>query len=117
MKTELIAFVIPTHMPGYGGWGNGYVALPEGHPCFGLDYDQIHDRFDIDVHYGLTYSDKANEYNPEEVQGMWVVGFDTLHSGDDMSKWPDEESVMREAERLKEQLEAIAKASVKEVRL
>lgn len=57
MNNKLIAFVIPSHLPGMGGWGNGYVAIPEGHPCFGKDYDQIYDEYNINVHGGLTFSD------------------------------------------------------------
>lgn len=107
--TELIAFAIKTHMPGYGGWGNGYVALPKDHPCFEMDYNTISESFDIEVHYGLTYSDYADGYHPDEVKGMWVVGFDTLHGRDNMTRWPNEASVMVEANKLKTQLEEIYK--------
>lgn len=41
---------------------------------------------------------------------MWVIGFDTLHYGDDMKRWPDQNSVMKEANDLKEQLEEITAA-------
>lgn len=101
MKTELIAFALQSPLPGMGGWGNGYVAIPEGHPCFGMEYDSI----DVSVHCGLTFSGKDKlKGQPEETKGMWVVGFDTLHAGDSMEAWPDKESVMNEANDLKEQL-------------
>jgi len=99
------AFIKPTHMPGYGGWGNGYVVIPKGNPLHGLHYDKIN----VEVHYGLTFSEPASELSewpeilPEDKDG-WVVGFDTLHSGDTEYKWP-EFAVMDEANRLKEQLE------------
>lgn len=61
---KLIAFTMPTHLPGSGGWGNGYVAIPEGHPAYGLDYDN--DIFNsISIHGGLTYAETANKYHPE----------------------------------------------------
>jgi len=103
---ELIAFTVETHMPGIGGWGNGYVAIPEGHSCFGMDYDAIHDKYEIDVNGGLTFARYKHGKRPD-ITGMWIVGFDTLHYGDTMERWPDEASVMREAIRLKEQLEKI----------
>lgn len=52
------------------GWGNGYVALPEGHKYFGVDYNSI----EVDVHGGLTFSQQIGNY--------WVVGFDTAHWND-----------------------------------
>jgi len=87
------------------GWGNGYVVLPKGHKYHGKDYDDIN----VDVHGGLTFSDAANELNdwPEiiaEDKGGWVIGFDTAHLDDDLNKWPDAESVMKETENLKKQL-------------
>lgn len=108
MENKLITFAVISHMPGKGGWGNGYVALPEGHPCFKMDYDSIHETFDISVHGGLTFADYSNKHiSTPDTKGMWVVGFDTLHYGDNMSKWPDEQSVLKEAEELKKQLEAL----------
>lgn len=101
------AFVKPiTWLP--GGWGNGYVVIPEGHELHGLDYDTIHEKIELDVHGDLTFSESADnlewsEIKPED-KGGWVVGFDTAHFGDDHVRWPDEESVMVEAERLKDQL-------------
>ncbi len=80
------------------GYANGYVAIPKEHPFYGQDYDFIN-KF-VDVHGGLTFSksmhsvfkdfDWANircincdfEDIPED---YWVIGFDTLHSGDDES--------------------------------
>ena len=87
------------------GWGNGYVVIPKGHPLHGEDYENI----DVDVHGGLTFADAADNLDwPElidEDKGGWVVGFDTAHLGDDLNKWPNAETVLGEAERLKSQLE------------
>jgi hypothetical protein len=70
------------------GWGNGYVAIPEGHPWFGKDYDSIEQ---VEINGGLTFSDMIN--------GMWVIGFDTAHYGDTMTRWP-KEAVEQEANDL-----------------
>lgn len=114
MKTEskLISFVLASrlHITDVG-WGNGYVALPKEHPCFGMDYDAIHEKYpQLEVHCGLTWSqlqdDKGLIGAPEEVYGMWVVGFDTAHYGDSLATWP-ELMVKLEADRLKAQLEEI----------
>ncbi len=53
---------------GSGAWC-GYVAVPEDHPAFGLDYEDPL-VVDIDVHGGLTYS------------GERGFGFDCAHYGD-----------------------------------
>lgn len=77
------------------GWGNGYVALPEGHKYYGVNYDDV----PVDVHYGLTYGES------EEIDGKsyWVVGFDCAHLGDDPYSSP-QEFVIAETERLYQQL-------------
>lgn len=108
---KLIPFVLPSHLPGMGGWGNGYVAIPEGHPCNGMDYDAIHEKYDVDVSGGLTFASSNIKGQPEETKGMWIIGFDTLHFGDDMARWPNEESVLSEAKRLMEQLELVTETS------
>lgn len=103
------------------GWGNGYVIIPEDHPMHGKHYDDI----DVDVHGGLTFDglvdmngmiicdtfsgDKSvmhwDEVTKEDAGG-WIVGFDTAHYGDSISRWP-QEAVQKEADDLKEQLEAM----------
>ncbi len=106
MENKLIAFVLPSPLPGRGGWGNGYVAIPKSHPCFGIDYDNIND---IEINGGLTFASNDIPGQPKETEGMWIVGFDTLHYGDTPERWPDENSVMIEANYLKSQLEAMTK--------
>ncbi len=56
---------------------NGYVALPEGHPWHGQDYDQI-DPF-IEVHGHLTFLGSLEDFADP---GTWWVGFDCGHSFD-----------------------------------
>jgi len=71
------------------GWGNGYVAVPPGHPWHGSHYADI----DVSVHGGLTYSGKAGGFNapsPTGLEGWWVVGFDTGHDWDSIEVWPEE---------------------------
>jgi hypothetical protein len=92
------------------GWGNGYVLIPEGHPCYGTHYDLI----DVNVHGGLTFGKlvdkklaKAMHLDQEDI-GSWCVGFDTCHCGDTMEIWT-ERAVVAETCRLKLQLERITK--------
>ena len=54
------------------GWGNGYVGIPSWHPYYKMDYNEI----PIDCHGQLTFSKLDDDEN------LWVVGFDTNHSGD-----------------------------------
>lgn len=60
------------------GWGNGYVGLPPWHPYYKMDYDNI----PVSCHGGLTYAGLDDD------EKLWVIGFDTAHSGDDKYKWP-----------------------------
>ena len=87
------------HQIGYGE-GNGYVAVFEGHPWYGIGYDDI----PADVHGGLSYARAAELFG----QPAWMVGFDTGHLGDSTSVWPLIK-VFEEAVRLHEQAEDILK--------
>ena len=51
---------------------NGYVSVPNGHPCHGMDYNDVNDL--VSVHGGLTYSEKLDRDKK--------FGFDTGHAGD-----------------------------------
>ena len=78
--------------PSSGHWC-GYVGVAEGHPLYGVGYDDAYDRIEIDVHGGLTY---ANACAPSETEKsgvrhvpsegepdhVWWFGFDCAHSGD-----------------------------------
>lgn len=56
------------------GWLCGYVALPQGHPLHGKEYDEIDDKINDVAHFGLTYSNlEGND---------WVIGFDCNHAFD-----------------------------------
>lgn len=109
---KLKFFALPNHLGGYinCGWGNGYVVIPEGHKLHGMDYDSIHNDYDIDVNGGLTWSKKAGglKDEPEWINHTdWIVGFDTAHSGDSRDKWPNEQAVLNETRKLAEQLEKL----------
>jgi hypothetical protein len=68
----------------------------------------------IDVHCGLTLSDKferlANQLiewldeEPTAKNYLWVFGFDTAHSGDSLATWP-KEKVIEETLKLQSILE------------
>lgn len=79
-----------------GGFANGYVVIPEGHPLWGLDYNS-EEIEGLNVHGGITFSQKADEKMinhilwgkdlEEEDLGSWVIGFDTRHTGDTLKFW------------------------------
>ena len=62
----------------------GYVGVPEGHPSFGKDYDDIA----VEVHGGLTYSSLCDEDEKERGvchtadKAAYWLGFDCAHAGD-----------------------------------
>lgn len=71
-------------------YGNlcGYVGVSEGHPVFGLKYDDVR----VEVHGGCTFSDFCldgpEEHSichvpsPGEPDRVWWIGFDCGHSDD-----------------------------------
>jgi hypothetical protein len=126
MKYGIYTLIIENHfkrIPGYSfdfGWGCGYVLIPEGHPFYGVNYDEINDYPNISVHGGLTYGSifeskyftslfKDREVggdvtldNYEMFNNYWMIGFDTNHSGDSLSRCP-KYYVLNEAHSLLEQ--------------
>lgn len=54
------------------GYRIGYIIIPEGHPWYGKDRDDLQH---INVHGKITYS-KINENN------QWKIGFDCGHADD-----------------------------------
>lgn len=56
----------------FGGYLNGYVKIPEGHPLYGKD-DMF--SFDVDMHGGITHC------GDDLFEGYWI-GFDCAHSTD-----------------------------------
>lgn len=70
----------------------GYVGVPEGHKFHGKHYD-TEDLRDVNVHGGLTFSDKCSPNgkeersichvpDPGESDNVWWFGFDTSHCWD-----------------------------------
>ena len=54
----------------------GYVAVPEGHKYYNVDYPDI----PIECHGGLTYSRSYLIHTDDK--NVWWIGFDTGHYGD-----------------------------------
>lgn len=111
-KYNVYPFIIKREERPYcpSGYANGYVAINESHPLWGVHYNRI----PISVHGGLTFSDKFDrlplqrmewlESVPENQDKLWVLGFDTAHLGDNISRWP-KEACIEEVMSLKDQVE------------
>ncbi len=91
------------------GWGNGYVIIPKGNPLHGIHYDDLNNY--INVHGGLTFSDKIDNSMELEKLGLtkedlgsWLIGFDTCHSNDTLEEWT-KERVQEETDNLLKQLQ------------
>lgn len=78
----------------FGGYC-GYVGVPEGHTCYGSDYDSVN----LDVHGGLTFAGRFKD-TPD---GLWMLGYDCGHFGDSIDEQNLEYNI-NECERLAEQL-------------
>lgn len=100
-----IAFVLGNE-PGQSekngwGWGNGYVAVPPGHPWWGIDMWESPIACSGGV--SITWEASGTGIYGAAPKGWWVFGFDTRHLGDSLEEWPDEASVMAEAMKMKAQ--------------
>jgi len=91
--------------PQLGHWC-GYVALPEGHPDWGKDYDSVNVR----VHGSLTFSSRGGQ-RYWKGKNLWWFGFDCAHAGDLVPAYPHVgehywtlEEVIKETKRLAKQL-------------
>lgn len=76
--------------PSFGNWC-GYVGISEDHPDYRKSYELVDD---IEVHYGLTFSDSCRHGeeestgichipSPGESDSVWWLGFDCGHCYDD----------------------------------
>jgi hypothetical protein len=98
-----------------GGFANGYVVIPKGHPLWGLDYN-AEEVESLNVHGGITFSEKIDKKMinhilwgkdlEDEDLGSWIIGFDTRHSGDNLKRWPQKKveleviNLIRQVEKL-----------------
>lgn len=63
---------------------NGYVGIPKDHILYGMDYDTIQTKYNINVHGGLTYSYKnVAGLDAKIFKDIWWIGFDTSHYMDE----------------------------------
>ena len=92
------------------GWGNGYVAIPSGHPLFKKDYKEIEKKYNLNVHGGISFTGDAGLVPdcPNCLDGYWMIGFDTTHDGDNFDNW-DMDAVITETMNLLEQCQKITK--------
>lgn len=67
------------------GYACGYIGVPPEHPWYGKHYDDISSEA-INVHRGLTWAGNEVPNQPEcrPERGLWWLGFDTAHGGDNM---------------------------------
>lgn len=90
--TGYAALAVRNH---FGAWC-GYVGIPEGHPLYGRDYDDVDN---VDVHGGLTYAAPCQEEaveghgichipEPGHPDNVWWLGFDCGHAFDYQPRWP-----------------------------
>ena len=86
-------------------WFCGYVVIPEDHPFYGEDYDEVEGY--VDVHGGVTFSGEL-----DGIDGF-LLGFDCNHYCDS-PEVQDEEYTFNECKRLVDQLIEIDKRDWKE---
>ena len=79
--TDMACLIVRNRMGGLCG----YVAVEHGHPLYGKSYDS--DAADVEVHGGLTYSDRCAGHichvpEPGKPDDVWWLGFDCSHAYD-----------------------------------
>ena len=65
----------------------GYAAVDRDHPLYGVGYPAVDQSYDIDVHGGLTYSNRCDGEichvpKPGQSDNVWWFGFDCAHCWD-----------------------------------
>lgn len=96
-----------------------YVEIPSTHYCYQKQYDNI----DINVHGGLTYSEKSLWIGKHgQIQESWFIGWDYAHYGDyvglhifsdeHQKKWTTKE-IQKDVFSVCEQLKEMEKNDVK----
>ncbi len=90
----------------------GYVAVPVGHPLYGVRYSDDDGRRSleqvIDCHGGLTFSDTHDHIDKKDTR--WWFGFECAHA-DDILNPKSLAFVERECESLAEQIVEMSKAT------
>lgn len=96
-----------------------YIGLQEGHPYYGIDYDNI----PIDCHGGLTYSDSKHTMVNELCDNGWFIGWDYNHLKDyntymedfdfHSKRWTTEE-IINECFNVIDQLEKLKQKALEE---
>ena len=103
----------------------GYVGVDSQHPYYNLEYNELPDDNDIEVHGGLSYSEFCQP-SPIPSKGVchlvedgeddkiWWLGFDCIHSGDygpkmDKDHGPDGWRVYRNFAYVTNEVEQLAK--------
>lgn len=81
----------------YGTHPCCYVELPKEHKLYGMTYNEIEEKYDINVHGGFTYS------RPDLLikDDSWFLGWDYAHCWDyspyledlDLKKWTTDELI------------------------
>lgn len=61
-----------------------YIKIPKDHKLYGKSYDDIYKEIDIDVHWGLTYSEYGLYISKTEQIEGWFIGWDYAHCYDYM---------------------------------
>lgn len=94
----------------------GYVGVPKSHEYFEVDYEKV----DVDVHGGLTFSDKCSPSETPEHgichtgdianETVWWLGFDCAHSEDSTPKSgiPFEHDAYKDFDYVKNEVTSLA---------
>lgn len=86
-----------------------YIQIPKNDKLFGMDYDDIENKYELNVHGGLTYTN--SKLKSVESEG-WFIGWDYAHWGDyigyadysfEDKKW-DVRDIRNECENVIEQI-------------
>ncbi len=96
------------HRGGGQAWC-GYVGVTEGHPLFGMEYDEVETKYNLDVHGGLTFSalcdgdeekgicHVATDENGKPIEAWWL-GFDCAHYTDIRPNFADKYMLQHDEE-------------------
>ena len=95
------------------GYRCGYVQIPKDHPLYEICYD-TESVTKMNVHGGVTYSGRGDNFGENPDDRKWFLGFDCAHAGDTTRLFSDgvlrsHYYVFNECERLAKQIKQIQK--------
>jgi len=76
------SFGFEYYIMSFGMYPTAYIKIPENHPFYRKEYDEIYNECNIEVNGGITYSNNHLWISENQKLEGWFIGWDYAHYGD-----------------------------------